>query len=128
MAEVYSYAEVVTDSSPQMQAYLAGRSTRKPGRPLSEYLQLSGGEYRFDIPISAMLKDQMRLLGGVTGQVDLLELADKVTYPVSLEHLRTLDPDTLIVCGVGIRYSQSEGKELSLLKPDVSPAEDRLYL
>jgi hypothetical protein len=116
MATFYSYAEVLTDDSPQSRLFASGRLPSRPGRPLREYIE--DGGYEMQLPLLDDMRAQLRRAAQLTGDKSLLAMADTAQVTISLEHLRGLDPETRIVCGVGVRYTEQEAKALQLADPD----------
>lgn len=116
MATFHAYAEVVTDDSPQARLSDAGRLPFRPGRPLREYVE--DGRYEFQMPLANDVRAQLREAARLTGESGLSRLADSTQVTISLEHLRGLDLDTRILCGVSINYTEEEARALQLSDPD----------
>ena len=109
MAKFSTYAEVVGEDHPQRKAHLAGL-TPKPGAKLSEILRSSGGTYETTVYLPPALRDDLRRVGTLTSDPELLRLAEQTEVPLSLEHLRGLDGETLISYGARLQYENDEGR------------------
>lgn len=116
MATFYSYAEVVTEDSSRARLSAKGGLPFRPGRPLREYVD--GGGYEFQMPLAEDLRTQLREAASLSGDASLARIANADQVTISLEHLRGLDLDTRIVCGVGIDYTEEEARTLELSDPD----------
>lgn len=55
-------------------------------------------------------------------------MADATQVTIFLEHLRGLDLDTRIVCGVGVRYTEEEAKAFRLADPNPAGPAGQLVL
>lgn len=116
MARFHSYAEVADGASAQARLSAAGGAPFRPGRPLREYVAEGGWEFR--MPLADELRAQMRAVAALSGDGALARIADAAEVTISLEHLRGLDLDTRIACGVGLEYSEAEARALHLDSPD----------
>jgi hypothetical protein len=116
MAGLITYAEVVTSEHPAAKAYEQGVAPRPAGRPLREYLELSGGRHEFRMPFGSALRAQIRQVAALTGDKALLAIAKQTENVISLEHLRGLDPETRIICGQRLEYTDEESRRLAVLE------------
>lgn len=126
MAEFYTYAEVLDERSPQARLYAAGRLPARPGRPLREYTE--GGQTEFRMPLTKDMRTQLRQVATLTGNTQLKWLADQTEVAISLAHLLRLDPETRIVCGAGLKYTQEEARRLNLSDPAPAHVPDQPHL
>lgn len=114
MATFKSYAKVLTPDDIPYKAYEAGIQKNPPGRLLEEILQWTGGVYEIQFPLGKLRGDIQRV-AELTSDEELRRIASQPTAPVSLEHLRHLDPrTTLIVLGHQLTYAEGESERLGL--------------
>ena len=110
MAVFRAYAKVLEPSDPSVRIYEAGLRScpGQPGLPLSDVLRRTGGIYRTTTPLSPRLRDAIREVAQLTSDAGLLAIAQLTEVPVSLEHLRGLDPQTRITVTVSLDYEGDE--------------------
>jgi hypothetical protein len=108
-----AYAKVVEPTDPSVRLYEAGVWTgcggRPPGLVLAEVLQRTGGVYETTVWLTPELRADIREAGELTADAELLAIAELPEVPVSLEHLRDLDPQTRILVRAELRYEGGEG-------------------
>jgi hypothetical protein len=111
MAVFLAYAKVLEPSDPSMLIYEAGLSPCRgqPGMPLADVLRRSGGEYATTTPLPPGLRDDIRRVAELTTDAELRAIAELTEVPVSLEHLRGLDPGTRIIIRIELRFEAGEG-------------------
>jgi hypothetical protein len=115
MATFRAYATVLEPDDPAMRIYQAGLRTC-PGRPgllLADVLRRTGGVYETTAPLSPRLRDDIRELAELTSDPKLAAIAGLTEVPVSLDHLRGLDPQTPIIIRTELRYEKDEGARVS---------------
>jgi hypothetical protein len=115
MAELQSYAEIVGAEEITTPLRETGSS---PGRPLGEYLELSHGTYVYNMPVPSVDRHRLRSVAKLTGDERLHGIASSGTVPISLDHLKDRDAETLVRVGYKIRYSSDEIDQLGLESPD----------
>ena len=115
MAIFRAYAKVLEADDPAMRIYEAGLRAcpGPPGLVLAEVLRRTGGVYETTTPLVPRLRDDIREVAELTSDPELLALADLTEVPVSLDHLRGLDPQTRIVIRLELRYEADEGARVS---------------
>jgi hypothetical protein len=98
-----------------MRLYEAGLlgCPREPGLLLADVLKRTGGVYETTIQLSPIVRDEIREIAELISDQDLLALAEQTEVPVTLEHLRHLDPQTRIITRLEIHYEGDEGALLS---------------
>lgn len=112
MARLQSYAEVVGAEELTAPLNATGMS---PGRPLREYVDLSGGTYVLDMPVPPADRQRLHKVAEFSGDTSLEEIATAGTVSISLEHLRNHDTDkTRVRVGYKIDYSEDEVRELEI--------------
>src|SRR5215469_16153696 len=115
MAIFRAYAKVLEPDDPALRIYEAGLSPcpGQPGLVLADVLQRTGGVYETTTPLPPEFRDDIREVAELTSDAELLGIADLTEVPVSLEHLRGLNPQTRIVIRTELRYEADEGARLS---------------
>jgi hypothetical protein len=110
MAIFRAYAKVLEPDDPSMRIYEAGFSTRpgQPGQVLADVLRRTGGVYETTSPVPPDLRVQIRAVAELTSDTELLAIADLTEVPVSLEHLRGIDPQTRIAIRTELYFETEE--------------------
>jgi hypothetical protein len=123
MAIFRVYAKVLEPDDPSMRIYEAGLRPcpGPPGLLLADVLRRTGGVYATTTPLPPPLRDDIREIAELTSDAELLAIANLTEIPVSLEHLRGLDPQTRIVIGSELRYEPDDRARLTTAK-DHRPA------
>jgi hypothetical protein len=114
MATFRTYAEILTAHHIQWKAYTAGITDREPGVVLQDILERNGGVYENKLDLTPKFRDEVRNVAELTGDDELMEIADLPAVSISLEHLRDVDPQTRIVCGYRLDYTAEESTRLGL--------------
>jgi hypothetical protein len=97
----------------QVKLYEAGIKKRPPGLLLEDILHSTGGAYETTTHLPPTFRKHIREVAELTSDKQLLKIADLSEVPVSLKHLRHLDPQTRIVMGCRLDVSSEESKRLS---------------
>jgi hypothetical protein len=119
MARLRSFAEVV--GSEELSGHL-GETGSSPGRPLREYIELADDAYIYKMPVPLVDRQRLDSVAKRIGNEGLRGIAALGSVPISLDHLRSRDPDnTLVRVGYTINYSQEEIQELGLNDSDPRP-------
>ena len=115
MAIFRAYAKVLESDDPAVRIYEAGVPTcpGPPGLALGDVLLQTGGVFEAMASLPPQLRDNIRKVAELTSDAGLLAIADLTEVPVSLEHLRGLDPQTRIVIRTELRYEGDEGARVS---------------
>lgn len=115
MATFRACAKVLGPDDPAMRVYEAGLRAcpGEPGMPLAEVLRRSGDVYQATIPLTPRMRDDIREVAELTSDAELLNVAELTEVPVSLEHLRGLDPRTRIVIRSELNYEGDEASRVS---------------
>ena len=115
MAIFRAYAKVLEPGDPAMQIYEAGLRTcpGQPGLSLADVLRRTGGLYETTAPLLPEFRDDIREVAELTSDPELLAIAELAEVPVSLDHLRGLDPQTRIVIRTELCYEADEGAQVS---------------
>jgi hypothetical protein len=115
MARFRAYAKVLEPDDPTMRIYEAGLRAcpGEPGMPLAEVLRRSGGAYHTTTPLIPHMRDDIREVAELTSDAELLKIAELTEVPVSLEHLRGLDPQTRIIIRSELNYEGDEASRVS---------------
>jgi len=112
-----AYAKVLESTDPSVRLYeagvWAGCGGRQPGLVLAEVLRRTGGVYETTTPLIPQLRADIREVAELTSDAELLAIAELAEVPVSLEHLRGLDPQTRISVRAELSYEGDEGLRLS---------------
>lgn len=117
MAIFRAYAKVLESTDPCYRLYESGVwpgcGGRPPGLVLAEVLERTGGVYQTTTPLDGRLRADVRAVAELTADAELLAIAELPQVPVSLEHLRGVDPQTRILVLAELRYEGDEGLVLS---------------
>jgi hypothetical protein len=110
-----AYAKVLGPGDPAMRIYEAGLRVcpGQPGLVLADVLRRTGGVYQTTTALVPQLRDDIREVAELTSDPELLAIADLTEVPVSLDHLRGLDPQTRIVIRAELCYEADEGTRVS---------------
>lgn len=127
MATFRTYAEVLTPDHPVVKNYKAACTWRpsryrsaelerdmraEPGVVLGDVLQRTGGAYETTTRLTPELRDDIREIAELTSDDELLRVAELPEVPVSLEHLRQVDPHTRILVGCRLDVTPAESPRL----------------
>ena len=127
MATFRTYAEVLRPDHPMMKNYNAAimwRPSRyrpaeleqdmraEPGVVLGNVLQRTGGAYETTTRLTPDSREDIREIAELTSDNQLLRIAQSPEVPVSLEHLRHVDPKTRIVIGYRLDVTPAESPRL----------------
>lgn len=114
MASFGTFAEVVTADSITSVSYAAGVTKNPPGVPIKEILKRTGGVYENKLELTKKFREQVRTVARLTGDEELMKIAELPEVTVSLEHLRNVDPETRIHVGYWLEYTPEEMERLGL--------------
>jgi hypothetical protein len=138
MATFRTYAEVLRPDHPMMKNYQAAITRRpsryrsaeieqamraEPGVAFGDMLQRTGGVYETTTRLTPKFREDIRAIAELTSDDELLRITELPEVPVSLEHLRHVDPQTRIVVGYRLDVSPAESPRLCrrlALPPDPS--------
>jgi hypothetical protein len=127
MATFRTYAEVLRPDHPMMKNYdraSAWRPSRyrpagieqamraEPGVVLADVLQRSGGAYETTTRLTPKSREDIREIAELASDDQLLRISELPEVPVSLEHLRHVDPQTRIVVGYRLDVTPAESLRL----------------
>ncbi len=127
MAIFRTYAEVLRPDHPMMKNYQAAITRRpsryrsaeieqamraEPGVVLGDILQRTGGVYETTIRLTPKFREDIRAIAELASDDELLRIAELPEVPVSLEHLRHVDPQIRIVVGYRLDVSPAESPRL----------------
>src|SRR6266567_6374126 len=114
MATFRTYAEVLRPDHPMMKLYKAWITwlpsryrpaeieqgmRAEPGAVLGDILERTGGAYETTTRLTPKFREDIREIAELTSDDQLLRIAELAEVPVSLEHLRHVDPQTRVVVG-----------------------------
>jgi hypothetical protein len=123
MAVFTTYAEVVTPEHDSMKAFIAGVKKNPPGLALADVLKHTGGVYETTMHLSDRVRERLRQVAELTSDERLLSISRQSEVPVSLEHLRHMDPQTVIV--IGFRWSLTPEESEALGPVDRAPRDPK---
>jgi hypothetical protein len=127
MATFRTYAEALGPDHPVMKIHKAtlacppsryrraeiNRDMRaEPGVVLGDVLQRTGGVYETTTRLTPEFREDIREIAEVTSDGQLLRIAELTEVPVSLEHLRHVDPQTRILIGYRLVVTPAESPRL----------------
>ena len=84
----------------------------EPGVVLGDVLQRTGGAYETTTRLTPNSRGDIREIAELTSDSQLLRIAEFLEVPVSLEHLRHVDPKTRIVVGYRLDVTPAESPRL----------------
>ena len=93
----------------------------EPGAVLGDLLQQTSGVYATTTRLTPKFREDIREIGELTSDVHLRRIAELAEVPVSLEHLRQVDPQTRIIVGYRLDVTPAESPRLRrrlALSPD----------
>ncbi len=127
MATFTTYAEALRPDHPMVKIHNAALTWRpsrfrpadierhmraEPGVVLGDVLQRSGGAYETTTRMTPKFREDLREIAAVTSDGRLLRIAELTEVPVSLEHLRHVDPQTRILIGYRLDVTPAESPRL----------------
>jgi hypothetical protein len=84
----------------------------EPGVVLGDVLQRTGGAYETTTRMTPKLREDIREIAELTSDDELLGVSELPEEPVSLEHLRHVDPQTRILVGCRLDVTPAESPRL----------------
>jgi hypothetical protein len=127
MATFRTYAEVLRPDHPMMKIHKATTTWRpsryrpaeieqamraEPGVVLADVLQRTGGAYETTTRLTPKFREDIREIAELASDDELLRIAELPEVPVSLEHLRHVDPQTRLVVGCRLDVTPAESPRL----------------
>jgi hypothetical protein len=127
MAIFRTYAEALRPDHPLMKIHTAALTWRpsryrpaeieqdmraEPGVVLGDVLQRTGGTYETTTRMTPKFREDIREIAELSSDNQLLMIAELAEVPVSLEHLRHVDPHTRIVIGYRLDVTPAESPRL----------------
>jgi hypothetical protein len=127
MATFRTYAEILRPDHPMMKNYARTTKWRpsayrpaeieqamraEPGVVLGDVLQRTGGAYETTTRLEPKFREDIREIAELTSDDQLLRIAELPEVPVSLEHLRHVDPQTRILVGYRLDATPAESPRL----------------
>ena len=141
MATFRTYAEVLRPDHPLMKIHKAALTWRpsryrpadieqdmraEPGVVLGDVLRRTGRVYETTTRLTPKFREDIREIAELTSDDELLRVSELPEVPVSLEHLRQVDPQTRIV--VGYRLDVTPAESPRLRRRLALPADPRITL
>ncbi len=141
MATFRTCAEVLRPDHPLMKNYKASITWRpsryrpaeierdmrtEPGVVLGDVLQRTGGVYETTTRMTPKFREDIREIAELTSDDELRRIAELPEVPVSLGHLRHVDPQTRIL--VGCRLDVTPAESLRLRRRLTLPPDPRITL
>jgi len=84
----------------------------EPGVILGDVIQRTGGAYETTTQLTPKMRADIREIAELTSDDRLLAISELLEVPVSLEHLRHVDPQTRIVVGCRLDVTPAESPRL----------------
>jgi hypothetical protein len=127
MATFRTYAEALRPDHPMAKIHKAALTWRpsrfrpaeierymraEPGVVLADVLHRTGGVYETTTRLTPKFREVIREIAEVTTDDGLLWVAELAEVPVSLEHLRHVDPRTRILVGYRLDVTPAESPRL----------------
>jgi hypothetical protein len=127
MATFRTYAEVLSPDHPLVKIRKAALTWRpgryrpagierdmraEPGVVLGDVLQRTGGVYETTTRMMPKFREEICEIAELASDDQLLRIAELAEVPVSLEHLRHVDPQTRILIGYRLDVTPAESPRL----------------
>jgi hypothetical protein len=127
VATFRTYAEVLRPGHPLMKnkarttswspsryrsAEIEQEMRAEPGVVLADVLQRTGGVYETTTRLTPKFREDIREIAELTSDDELLRIAELPEVPVSLEHLRDVDPQIRILVGYRLDVTPAESARL----------------
>ncbi|HEX3963827.1 MAG TPA: hypothetical protein VHZ96_01590 [Frankiaceae bacterium] len=127
MATFRTYADVLRPDHPLTKIHQAATMWRpsryrpaeieqalrtEPGVVLGDVLRRTGGAYETTTRLVPKFRDDIREIAALASDDELLRIAELPGVPVSLEHLRHMDPRTRIIVGYRLDVTAAESPRL----------------
>jgi hypothetical protein len=112
VATFKTYAEILRPDHFAARAFEAGITTCPPRLTLGDVLQRTGGVYETTLPLSPRFRDRIREVAELSGDEQLLRIAELEEVRISLEKFRDLDPQTRIIVGCRLDPTPEESARL----------------
>ena len=127
MATFRTYAEVLSPNHPMMKNHKAASTWRpsryrpsgieqamraEPGVVLGDVLRQTAGAYETTTRLMPKFRQDIREIAELTSDDELRRIAELPEVPVSLGHLRHVDPQTRILVGYRLDVSPAESPRL----------------
>ena len=127
MATFRTYAEALRPDHPLMKIHEAALTWRpgryrpaaiervmraEPGVVLADVLQRTDRVYETTTRMPPQFREDIREIAELTSDGQLLRIAELAEVPVSLEHLRQVDPQTRILIGYRLDVTLAESPRL----------------
>ena len=127
MATFRTYAEALRPDHPLMKIHKAALTWRpsryrpagierdmraEPGVVLGDVLQRTGGIYETTTRLAPKFREDIREIAELTSDGHLIRVAELAEVPVSLEHLRHVDPQIRILIGYRLDVTPAESPRL----------------
>jgi hypothetical protein len=116
MAKFHTFAEPVTPDSVSWVAHVAGVTKNPPGVTIKSILEHTGGVYEHKLEMRDNYREKVRAVARLTGDEELMKIADHTEVAISLEHLRDIDPETRIEVGYWLEYTPEERERLGIVE------------
>ena len=84
----------------------------EPGVVLADVLQRTGGVYETTTRLTPKFREDIREIAELTSDDELRRIAELPEVPVSLEHLRDVDPQIRILVGYRLDVTPAESPRL----------------
>ena len=127
MATFRTYAEVLRPDHPLMKIHKAALTWRpsryrpadieqdmraEPGVVLGDVLRRAGGVYETTTRLTPKFREDIREIAELTSDDQLFRVSELPEVPVSLEHLRDVDPQIRILVGYRLDVTPAESARL----------------
>jgi hypothetical protein len=114
MAKFLTFGAAITTDSVSWAEYTAGIRKSPPGYSIHELLKHTEGKYEDRLPLLPRYRAELIAVVQLTGDEELLRIANAQEVVISLEHLRGLDLNTRIETGYWIEYTEAEKQQLGI--------------
>jgi hypothetical protein len=107
-----NYKAVITSRPSRWPADIEQDMRVEPGVVLGDVLERTGGVYETTTRLMPKFREDIREIAELTSDDELRRASELPEVPVSLEHLRHVDPQTRILVGYRLDVSPAESPRL----------------
>jgi len=85
---------------------------RPKGQSVEEVLLRADADDCVEVPVPTSMREQLRTLAAAMGDAAIGRDAEVASHRVPVGHLRQLPPDTRVLIGIRVKYTEAESQHL----------------